>query len=204
MMSTCEETTVVDESPEIVGGKSSMENLPNDDCTNVNPSVEPEIKKNSSNEESPSVVEAANKPDTGETIDVYSYTHREGFTSEIFKIELKNLMYHVQSSQLKNFIIAKGLKPRKVKVMKLDHETKAYVSFTCEEDREAAIERLNGFVWKSRPLMVKKALPKADPLVLKRKYDQDNAGKNETLKGPPHTILQYTTCLQLLSPLFNR
>lgn len=108
--------------------------------------------------------------------DEFAYIQREGFTSEIFKIEVKNFQKNVNNRIMKNFLTNKDLKPKKVKIIHLNHESKAYISFTCEEDREQAISLLNGLTWKNRQLCAKKAAPKADPFQMKRKWQEQDSG----------------------------
>ncbi|XP_071946281.1 tRNA (uracil-5-)-methyltransferase homolog A-like [Antedon mediterranea] len=119
--------------------------------------------------------------------DAYNYT-QEGqlFTSEIYKIEIQNLPKHFGFKQLKKMITNLNLKPKKVKAV--NRATYAFVTFTCEEDREEALKVLNGHKWKNQVLRAKLAKPKADPLIAKRKQDSDNDG-NQAAKRSKQDIL---------------
>ena len=46
--------------------------------------------------------------------------------------------------------------------------THSFVTFRCDEDRDQAIDKLEGYEWKNKKLIVRKANPIPDPLVEKR------------------------------------
>ncbi|XP_064459841.1 tRNA (uracil-5-)-methyltransferase homolog A-like [Ornithodoros turicata] len=107
------------------------------------------------------------------TDDPYFYTKRNEFTSEIFKIEISNLPRIFGHGQLRKLLQKLKVNAHKVKVL---GQTKpyAFVSFRCEEDRNKAMDILEGFIFKGKALSVKKANPMADPLVRKRKLGEES------------------------------
>ncbi|XP_074641101.1 tRNA (uracil-5-)-methyltransferase homolog A-like [Tubulanus polymorphus] len=108
----------------------------------------------------------------------YSYLEREGFTSEIYKIEIHNLPKYVRFGQLKKKLTALELNPKKVKLIKGNgNYFYAFVTFSCEEHRTKALNVLGEYQWKGQKLSVKKANPKADPLLLKRKLERTGDGE---------------------------
>ncbi|XP_023226761.1 tRNA (uracil-5-)-methyltransferase homolog A-like [Centruroides sculpturatus] len=113
-------------------------------------------------------------------IDPYFYTKRDEFTSEIFKIEIGNLPPFIRYGPLKKLLGTKlKLNPHKIKTIG-NSPLYSFVTFKCEEDREKALNVLQGYEWKGRKLQVKKANPMADPLVKKRK--QGNAEDSPAVK----------------------
>lgn len=96
----------------------------------------------------------------------YSYIQRDIFTSEIFKIEIQQ-MPRFGFSELRKKLLNLELRP--IKIKGFPHDGYAFVTFRNEEDREAALLKINGFQWKGHLLTAKKSRPTADPLVLKRK-----------------------------------
>ncbi|KAL3858200.1 hypothetical protein ACJMK2_012802 [Sinanodonta woodiana] len=118
--------------------------------------------------------EIDNKEQPGNTdrtvvADPFEYTKRAGFTSEIFKIELLNMPKWFGFGELKKKLFNLGLKPVKLKAQGKNF---TFVTFRCEEDRESALQVLNGFKWKGSILKAKKANPAADPLLQKRKENE--------------------------------
>ncbi|KAI0240575.1 tRNA (Uracil-5-)-methyltransferase-like A [Lamellibrachia satsuma] len=110
--------------------------------------------------------------DKEEVVDPYSYLERDGFTSEIFKIEVCNLPKRFGISQLKKKFTAIGVK-RWVKMKLPERGQYIFLTFRCEEDRESAIELIDGHQWKGQELKAKKANPAADPLLKKRKQESE-------------------------------
>lgn len=100
--------------------------------------------------------------------DPYSYTKREEFTSEIFKIEICNLP-RFGFKELKKRLAKLELKP--VKIKSVPRATFAFATFRNEEERESAITKINGHVWRDKKLTAKKASATADPLLKKRRAD---------------------------------
>ncbi|XP_041457004.1 tRNA (uracil-5-)-methyltransferase homolog A-like [Lytechinus variegatus] len=108
---------------------------------------------------------------------------REGeFTSEIFKIMLRNLPTRFGFQQLRKMLAGLQLKPKKLKALR--NKDYAFVTFSCEEDRQKAMEVLNKHVWKGRRLSAKFAKPNEDPMVaLKRKQENQGGGGGKKTKG---------------------
>lgn len=126
-----------------------------------------EKKKEIKNEEEEGI-EASN-----DSSDLFDYTRRDEFTSEIFKIEITNLP-RFGFKQLKKRLYSLDVNPVKVKA--IDRQKFAFATFRNEEEREDAIQKINGHVWKDRTLNAKKAGASADPLLKKRRAENENRG----------------------------
>lgn len=113
-------------------------------------------------------------PDPG----MYRYIKEDLFTSEIYKVEIRNLPRFVGFNDLKKFLAKHGLNPHKIKLF--GRQTFAFVTFKNEEERDKAMKMVHGMQWKGQVLSVKLAKPKADPILRKRK---ENEG--ESAGGPP-------------------
>lgn len=109
---------------------------------------------------------------------VYRYIKEDLFTSEIYKVEIRNLPRFVGFNDLKKFLAKHGLNPHKIKLF--GRQTFAFVTFKNEEERDKAMKMVHGMQWKGQVLSVKLAKPKADPILRKRK---ENEG--ESAGGPP-------------------
>nr|AAI42551.1 LOC100101284 protein [Xenopus laevis] len=102
---------------------------------------------------------------------IYRYIKDDLFTSEIFKVEIQNLPKYIGFNDLKKFLGKYGLNPHKIKLMK--KQTFAFVTFKSEEERDKAMKVIHGVMWKNRPLSVRLAKPRADPIMQKRKQEED-------------------------------
>ncbi|XP_013403739.1 tRNA (uracil-5-)-methyltransferase homolog A [Lingula anatina] len=111
----------------------------------------------------PNSEESESQPDKPQ-LDPYEYLKREGFTSEIFKIEVRNLPRKFGFSQLKKRLINLELNPVKIKAASANGSV-GYVTFRNEEDRQKGLNVLNGHQWKGQVLQAKKANPAADPFI---------------------------------------
>uniref|UniRef100_A0A3Q4G481 tRNA (uracil(54)-C(5))-methyltransferase n=1 Tax=Neolamprologus brichardi TaxID=32507 RepID=A0A3Q4G481_NEOBR len=109
---------------------------------------------------------------------MYRYIKEDLFTSEIYKVEIRNLPRFVGFNDLKKFLAKHGLNPHKIKLF--GRQTFAFVTFKNEEERDKAMKMVHGMQWKGQVLSVKLAKPKADPILRKRK---ENEG--ESAGGPP-------------------
>uniref|UniRef100_A0A669EUF0 tRNA (uracil(54)-C(5))-methyltransferase n=1 Tax=Oreochromis niloticus TaxID=8128 RepID=A0A669EUF0_ORENI len=107
---------------------------------------------------------------------VYRYIKEDLFTSEIYKVEIRNLPRFVGFNDLKKFLAKHGLNPHKIKLF--GRQTFAFVTFKNEEERDKAMKMVHGMQWKGQVLSVKLAKPKADPILRKRK---ENEGESEPL-----------------------
>ncbi|XP_054290417.1 tRNA (uracil-5-)-methyltransferase homolog A-like [Macrosteles quadrilineatus] len=109
--------------------------------------------------------------------DPYAYLERNGFTSEIFKIEVRGLPKFYGIGELKKLINHKlKLGSNKIKTPKTGSQW-LYICFRNEEDKEEALKVLNGFKWKNKTLSASAAKPAPDPLV-KRRNEASNDGNN--------------------------
>uniref|UniRef100_A0A1B0DKM9 tRNA (uracil(54)-C(5))-methyltransferase n=1 Tax=Phlebotomus papatasi TaxID=29031 RepID=A0A1B0DKM9_PHLPP len=119
---------------------------------------------------------------------------KQGFTSEIFKIEVKNLPKHYGMGELRKLLQKLNLDFAKVKLVRKNNPW-IYICFRSSEARDAGIKVLNGMKWKGKELIAFEAKPAPDPLVKKRNADgeQGNAGKR------PRTIAECTTALAHLT-----
>ncbi|RDD46510.1 tRNA (uracil-5-)-methyltransferase-like protein A [Trichoplax sp. H2] len=108
--------------------------------------------------------------------DHYSYTKREEFTSEIFKIEIYNLPFYLGFVELKKLLKKLDLQPVKVKL--IPRATFAFVTFGSEAERQKALKAIDGYNWKKKVLQAKLAKPVVDPIAKKR-----NAAGNDGTTG---------------------
>ncbi|CAD7080390.1 unnamed protein product [Hermetia illucens] len=117
----------------------------------------------------------------------YSYTERGLFTSEIFKVEVRNLPFfgiaELKKLLLKNF----GLEVCKIKSPK--RREFAYLCFRSQEDVDKAIKGLTGFQWKRHTLKASVAAASPDPLQKRRR---EEGGKNEVDAKRPKTVAEAT------------
>ncbi|KAK6483707.1 tRNA (uracil-5-)-methyltransferase-like protein A-like [Huso huso] len=108
---------------------------------------------------------------------VYRYVRDDLFTSEIFKVEIQNLPKFVGFNDLKKFLEKHGVNPHKIKLF--GRQTFAFVTFRSEEERTKAMKSVHGMLWKGRALSVRLAKPKADPLLRKRKQQEEGADREQ-------------------------
>uniref|UniRef100_A0A8C5PA94 tRNA (uracil(54)-C(5))-methyltransferase n=1 Tax=Leptobrachium leishanense TaxID=445787 RepID=A0A8C5PA94_9ANUR len=100
---------------------------------------------------------------------IYRYIKEDLFTSEIFKVEIQNLPKYIGFNDIKKFLAKYGLNPHKIKL--INKQTFAFVTFKSEEERDKAMKVIHGVMWKNRPLSVRLAKPRADPIMKKRKQE---------------------------------
>lgn len=101
---------------------------------------------------------------------LYRYIKEDLFTSEIYKVEIRNLPKFTGFNDLKKFLAKHGLNPHKIKLF--GRQTFAFVTFKNEEERDKAMKMVHGVQWKGQVLTVKLAKPKADPILRKRKQEE--------------------------------
>ncbi|XP_022105170.1 tRNA (uracil-5-)-methyltransferase homolog A-like isoform X2 [Acanthaster planci] len=140
-------------------------------------------------------------------LDPYHYLTRRHFTSEIFKIEIQNLPRHFGFAQLKKMLNGLQLKPKKVKAV--NKATYAFVTFSCEEDKEEALKVLNGHKWKGQILRAKLAKPVKDPytesIALKRSQEESEENSKEAKKRKEEDNLPVEERLNsIVTPLWNQ
>ncbi|XP_034832197.1 tRNA (uracil-5-)-methyltransferase homolog A [Maniola hyperantus] len=103
----------------------------------------------------------------------YAYLDRGGFSSEKFKIELRGLPKFYGIAELKKLMNNKlGLNTSKIKRPKNGSHW-LYACFQNNEERTKAIAALNGYSWKGKTLIAEEAKPAPDPIVRKRKQDEE-------------------------------
>lgn len=101
----------------------------------------------------------------------YRYIKEDLFTSEIYKVEIRNLPKFVGFNDLKKFLAKHGLNPHKIKLF--GKQTFAFVTFKNEGERDKAMKMVHGMQWKGQVLAVRLAKPKADPILRKRTQQGD-------------------------------
>lgn len=101
---------------------------------------------------------------------MYRYIKEDLFTSEIYKVEIRNLPKFVGFNDLKKFLAKHGLNPHKIKLF--GKQTFAFVTFKNQEERDKAMKMVHGMQWKGQVLSVRLAKPKADPILRKRKQEE--------------------------------
>ncbi|XP_043571360.1 tRNA (uracil-5-)-methyltransferase homolog A isoform X4 [Chiloscyllium plagiosum] len=136
--------------------------------------------------------------------DVYRYIKDDLFTSEIYKIEIQNLPKFVSFSDLRKFLSRNNLVPHKIKLF--GKRPFAFVTFKEEQERDRAMEVLQGQVWKNRNLHVRLAKPKADPIAKKRKQEGTENDNHEQKRTAPVNVLDRPLSEQIadvVTPLWN-
>lgn len=155
-------------------------------------------------------VEEVPKVEDEKVEEEYAYLDRGGFSSEKFKIELRGLPKFYGIAELKKLMNQKlGLKTSKIKRPRNGSQW-LYACFQNDEDRKSAVEALNGYSWKGKTLIAEEAKPAPDPLVRKRKQDEevgqnkkkkevDNRSQEEKLKDAttPYWNIDYEEQLKL-------
>ncbi|KAK6625257.1 hypothetical protein RUM43_005551 [Polyplax serrata] len=105
---------------------------------------------------------------TDKSNDPYAYLERSEFTSEKFKIEIRNLPKYYGFNELKKLLKSKlNLNPTKIKTP-APKGGWSYVCFKSEEEKATALKILNGYTWKKQTLIAQEAKAVPDPLVKKR------------------------------------
>ncbi|KAH8878080.1 hypothetical protein KSF78_0005407 [Schistosoma japonicum] len=102
----------------------------------------------------------------------YAYLRRNSFTSEAFKIQLKNISRHAGFSVMKKMLQTLNVKFCKIKILK---SGLAFISFGSAADRDFAITVLDGHTWKGSKMEAKIARPHADPLMKRRAETELNS-----------------------------
>lgn len=101
---------------------------------------------------------------------MYRYIKEDLFTSEIYKVEIRNLPKFTGFNDLKKFLAKHRLNPHKIKLF--GKQTFAFVTFKNEEERDKAMKMVHGMQWKGQVLSVRLAKPKADPILRKRRQEE--------------------------------
>lgn len=137
---------------------------------------------------------------------MYRYIKEDLFTSEIYKVEIRNLPKFVGFNDLKKFLAKHGLNPHKIKLF--GRQTFAFVTFKNEDERDKAMKMVHGMQWKGQVLAVRLAKPKADPILRKRKQHEegDGAGGQPSAKRPQDDDKDEPLSVQIanaVTPLWN-
>ncbi|XP_046277002.1 tRNA (uracil-5-)-methyltransferase homolog A isoform X3 [Marmota monax] len=134
-------------------------------CSNVLDSPEAPVSREKQEEKEGPRTAAGSGPQPG----LYNYIRDDLFTSEIFKLELQNVPRHASFSDVRRFLGRFGLQPHKTKLF--GQPPCAFVTFRSAAERDKALRVLHGALWKGRPLSVRLARPKADPMARKRQQE---------------------------------
>ena len=106
---------------------------------------------------------------------------RTGFTSENFKIELRNLPKFFGINEAKKLFRKHNLSFHKLKPVG-KRATYMFVNFKCEEDRDKAMQTLDGVTIKGRKISAVKAKAAKDPMVkLEQSREEDKRTVEERL-----------------------
>lgn len=140
-------------------------------------------------------------PDPG----MYRYIKEDLFTSEIYKVEIRNLPKFVGFNDLKKFLAKHGLNPHKIKLF--GRQTFAFVTFKNEEERDKAMKMVHGMQWKGQVLSVKLAKPKADPILRKRKTEEGGSAgghpPSKRTEGDEEEEALSVQIANVVTPLWN-
>uniref|UniRef100_A0A8C4HZH1 tRNA (uracil(54)-C(5))-methyltransferase n=1 Tax=Dicentrarchus labrax TaxID=13489 RepID=A0A8C4HZH1_DICLA len=115
-------------------------------------------------------VKAEGETEAASDPSMYRYIKEDLFTSEIYKVEIRNLPKFTGFNDLKKFLAKHSLNPHKIKLF--GKQTFAFVTFKNEEERDKAMKMVHGMQWKGQVLSVRLAKPKADPIQRKRKQEE--------------------------------
>ncbi|EDW95377.1 uncharacterized protein Dyak_GE22531 [Drosophila yakuba] len=116
------------------------------------------------------------KDEAGKPSEEYAYLERNEFTSEIFKVEVKNMGYFGIGEFKK--LLRNTLKFDVTKIKAPTRKEFAFVCFRSQEDQQRALETLHGYKWKGKVLKAQVAKASADPLQKKRAAeDQESERK---------------------------
>ncbi|KAH8261240.1 hypothetical protein KR044_005754 [Drosophila immigrans] len=160
-----------------------VENTENQPALGVDSNVETVEDKESAEKPAESVETSEEIEKAGNN--EFEYLERNEFTSEIFKIEVKNLGYFgigvsndykcIPNSLLTNLQLQEFKKllktTLKFDITKIKSPTRkefAFVCFRSQEDQQRALETLNGYKWKGKVLKAMAAKASADPLHKRR------------------------------------
>ncbi|XP_053276283.1 tRNA (uracil-5-)-methyltransferase homolog A [Pleuronectes platessa] len=137
----------------------------------------------------------------------YRYIKEDLFTSEIYKVEIRNLPKFVGFNDLKKFLARHGLNPHKIKLF--GKHLFAFVTFKNEEERDKAMKMVHGMQWKGQVLSVRLAKPKVDP-ILKRRQEEEAEGEGaggqppaKRAEGDPEEEPLSVQIANVVTPLWN-
>ncbi|TKS77953.1 tRNA (uracil-5-)-methyltransferase -like protein A [Collichthys lucidus] len=133
---------------------------------------------------------------------MYRYIKEDLFTSEIYKVEIRNLPKFVGFNDLKKFLAKHSLNPHKIKLF--GKQTFAFVTFKNEEERDKAMKMVHGMQWKGQVLSVRLAKPKADPIQRKRKQEEgEGQPPSKRTEGDEEEEPLSVQIANVVTPLWN-
>uniref|UniRef100_A0A3P8S4V1 tRNA (uracil(54)-C(5))-methyltransferase n=1 Tax=Amphiprion percula TaxID=161767 RepID=A0A3P8S4V1_AMPPE len=135
-----------------------------------------DLTQDSRNDDVKSDVQVEGENEAASDPSMYRYIKEDLFTSEIYKVEIRNLPKFIGFNDLKKFLAKHNLNPHKIKLF--GKQTFAFVTFKNEEERDKAMKMVHGMQWKGQVLSVRLAKPKADPILRKRRQEE---GEEEPL-----------------------
>ncbi|XP_043650869.1 tRNA (uracil-5-)-methyltransferase homolog A [Drosophila teissieri] len=118
---------------------------------------------------------ANGKDEAGKAGEEFAYLERNEFTSEIFKVEVKNMGYFGIGEFKK--LLRTTLKFDVTKIKAPTRKEFAFVCFRSQEDQQRALETLNGYKWKGKVLKAQVAKASADPLQKKRAAEDQESDR---------------------------
>jgi len=133
----------------------------------------------------------------GNIKDPYHYLKDDEYSTERFKVVIENVPPKMNFAQMKKYFTSKlGYAPRKIKHQ--PYAQYAFLAFRNDEEREKAIEKLNGLVWRNKTITCKKAAPAKDPYLNKNRKrknldpeEEERRSKVQSLPYAdrvPHTV----------------
>ncbi|XP_039441518.1 tRNA (uracil-5-)-methyltransferase homolog A [Culex pipiens pallens] len=129
--------------------------------------------------------------------DEFAYLDAAGFSSERFKIEIKNLPKYYGINEMKKLLNVKlSLATNKIKIMRPGCPF-LFVCFRDDSERQAAIKAIDGYTWKGKKLQALEAKPSPDPLVKRRNESTKPDGVVSVKKR--RTLEESVTALAYLS-----
>lgn len=140
-----------------------------------------DLPQDSNSEDVKSDAKAEGGDEAASDPSMYRYIKQDLFTSEIYKVEIRNIPKYASFNDLKKFLAKHSLNPHKIKLF--GKQAFAYVTFKNEEERDKAMKMVHGMQWKGQVLSVKLAKPKADPILRKRRQEEgEGAGRQPPAK----------------------
>ncbi|KAM3178311.1 hypothetical protein ACTXT7_002810 [Hymenolepis weldensis] len=137
---------------------------------------------------------------TREDNSLYSYINSSCGSFEQFKIEIGNVSKHITVSVIRKLLLTQGFDPSKIKP---SGHGFFFANLRSAEERNRALEKLNGINFRGRELRVKAAGPKADPLLLKRSRENGEHQGNSAKKLKPDNDQTDSTSGSSIAPLAN-
>uniref|UniRef100_A0A3P9MQU8 tRNA (uracil(54)-C(5))-methyltransferase n=1 Tax=Oryzias latipes TaxID=8090 RepID=A0A3P9MQU8_ORYLA len=150
-------------------------------------------------------VKAEGDPEGPSDPDKYRYIKEDLFTSEIYKVEIRNLPKFIGFNDLKKFLAKHSINPHKIKL--IGKHTFAFVTFKNEEERDKAHKLVHGMQWKGQVLSVRLAKPKEDPILKKRKQEVGEGGTGQPAskraEGDEEELPLSVQIANVVTPLWN-